>query len=161
MGEAKRRKIFGLEDFRVPNGRVALTVDIQDIAPLTFVFVAEDITEAMEHIERGRPDYYTVARGLVAMLRRPQSDDLPLKKIGLMVLWTALYHPQVGPGMRRMVSLVLRERNSAHLTWTVTERGLSIAVAEKFVDLDKLLAGAPQDRIIAIGRRTWNDEKPN
>jgi hypothetical protein len=149
MGEAKRRKKAGpypnggrIEDFRVPAGKLAITVDIDDTAPSTVLFdatkIAEILNEAARHF--AGDDYYKIVRmSMRAFLKiRRQKGDLT--GVGIAILWSVFHHPTTGADTRQIVSRRLREGGKVHITWKFSSTyGLGITVADQFVDLDDIL----------------------
>jgi hypothetical protein len=62
----------------------------------------------------------------------------------------AFNHPESGEHMRKAVSEKLRQEGKAHISWHFGSDGLATALAEQFVDLEKLAALAPRDRVTTI-----------
>jgi len=158
MGQAKRRKLAGtypsggpVERFRVPAGKLAITVDVQGTAPSTVLFDSDKVADIVAAIDRvPRPEYPALVRGLADEFVKGRRNGADFSGIGIGILWTALYHPQHGATVRTQVSRQLRDTGKAHITWSFSKDGLAIALADQFVDLDGVLASTPKDRSIAI-----------
>jgi hypothetical protein len=163
VGEAKRRKLAGtypqpddplaaarrfwcgrdpghVEDFRCPEGLLAITLDVAGVAPTTFLMDAAKITDLAADIERrmsrGRLAYYTSIRAIAdqfAKAKRAAQPDAAMQWIGPLALWSALHHPQAGALVRVKVSTALRNEGRA----------------DKFFDLDAFIAHAPRDQVFA------------
>lgn len=167
MGEAKRRKLSGshpsggpVEDFRVPGGKVAITVDVQGEDPSTVMFDADKIADMMKGVEQviGRSSYYPMVRGLAAEFAACKRKGADITGVGIGILWSALYHPRSGKEMREGVSRDLREKGRAHITWQVTDDGLAMSLADQFVDMGNLVAAAPGPFTVS---QIHDDTKPN
>ncbi|MCL2430561.1 MAG: hypothetical protein FWD12_15145 [Alphaproteobacteria bacterium] len=179
MGEAKRRKragTYGQDDplaaarrfwrgrepgpaeaFQCPTGLVAVTLDVQGVAPATCLMDARDVTDTAAGIQRQiadlECDYYATVRfiaGAFAKVKQAAQPDVELQWIGPLTLWSALHHPGAGAAVRSKVSDALRNAGRAHITWQVSNAGLAIAVADKFVDLDAFIAHAPRDQVFTV-----------
>lgn len=178
MGEAKRRRAAGMyprpddplaaakrfwrgrnagpvEHFRTPEGTVAVTADVQGVAPVTFVMNAADVTELagaiQRHVADQHLDYRSLVRGLVQQFVKAKraGDDDALNGLAPLYLWTSLHHPDFGCVTRTKVSAQLRDHNRCHISWQFSNRGLMLAVAGQFVDLEAIAACAPPDRVFA------------
>jgi hypothetical protein len=170
MGEAKRRRQTGttydagpVEQFRVPDGKLGITISVDDKAPSTVLFDADKITDMMA--EAGRhlagQDYYKTLRCAPAAFLDTRQRHGDLTGVGILILWTALYHPRSGADMRAKVSRALREKNSAHLTWKFSRtHGLAIALASQFLDLDNIIAKAPRDQQVMVTFPQTPEPKP-
>lgn len=156
MGEAKRRKQRGvypdggpLELFRVPDGKLGITIEVDDEAPSTMLFDADKVADLMVEVERvsRSHDYYRLVRGLAAIFIEDRRKSADLSGIAIGILWTALYHPRAGRNMRAQVARALRDKGKAHLSWRYSSKsGLALAIADQAVPLGNLLARAPRDR---------------
>lgn len=178
MGEAKRRKLAGeypqsgdpiaaarrfwcgrdpgpVEHFQVPQGLVGITIDVQGTAPSTYLVDAQAITDLATDIQRRVSKFGLNYRAIVRTIAeeftkaKQAHDDTALQGIGPLSLWSALHHPDTGTLMRAKVSAELRDKGRAHITWGFSDRGLAIALADKFIDLAGVLASAPRDRVVA------------
>lgn len=158
MGEARRRRMAAenggpVEEFRVPDGDVALTWDVEGFAPTTWLVPAANTATLIEEVHRqvAGMGYYSVVRGILRSFRamRDAKDVTGLAGLGCMTLWSVFHHPSGGDSMRRRVSELLRQTNSAHITWNYTTAGLMISVSERFRDLDQVAAAARRANLSA------------
>jgi len=159
MGEAKRRKLAGtypscncsqVEKFRAPKGTIAITIDVKGIAPATAVIDASAAVNMLEKITSATQSlsYYATVRHLAGELTRARrtGDHDAFRWIGCLVLWTSFNHPKIGNDMRKAVSEALRREGKAHISWFFSPtKGLVIALAEKFIDLEQIAAAAPSN----------------
>jgi hypothetical protein len=162
MGEAKRRQQAGtswqnagpVEDFRVPTGKLAITIEVREENPSTLMFDASNVADLMHAIEQmpDRPAYGTLVRCLAAEFVKNRHSNTDVSGTGIGILWTALHHPQHGLAMRQAVSRDLRDKGKAHIIWHLTHKGLAIALAAQFVDLDTILAATPANQTVLVGR---------
>jgi hypothetical protein len=151
------------ESFRVPRGKVAITIEVQDENPTTVMFGADTVADIVRTVEQtaGRPPYNDVVRGLADAFVRCKRTGADLTSVGAGVMWTALYHPQVGAAMREAVSRELRDKGKAHITWRLSEKGFALALADKFINLDAALSEAPRDNPVVVSRVPTDESKPN
>jgi hypothetical protein len=167
MGEAKRRKRAAgpsVQNFRVPRGKLAITIKVGDEGASTVMIDADMVADIVRTIDQtaGRPPYDEVVHGLAATFVKCKQDGTDLRSVGLGAIWTAFYHPELGAAMREAVSRELRDQGKAHIIWRLSKGGFVFALADKFADLDAVLAEAPKDIPSTIGRtRSEGDPKPN
>jgi hypothetical protein len=131
-----------VEDFRVPDGLLAITFDVAGAAPTTCMIDPSRLVEALEGAAAViQQTYYQTVRGTAYGLlqAKRQGDDETLPGIGLMGVWTAFNHPKSGDAFRRGVSRRLRETGKAHITWRFGPAGLAMAMGDAFVDLEALI----------------------
>jgi hypothetical protein len=180
MGEARRRKLAGsypnpadppdpiaaarrfwcgrdavaASEFRTPAGTLAVTLDIEGLAPATYVFDAGRMVEVLAGVSSAasKVSYYALVQRVASdfiKAMRAGGDGEALTGIGIAALWIAMHHPQSGPALRRAVSGHLRRDGRAHITWHFAPAsGLGLALAGTFVDLEDIVARAPDDRVI-------------
>jgi hypothetical protein len=169
MGEARRRRAAGIpprqaeetraEDFRVPAGRLALTLDIEGVNPSTCIMDPAAVPAVLELVDREmtrlRIPYGSAVAGLAAEFRsaRRQGDDGAMAGIGPACLWLAFNHPQTGALMRERVSDALRREGKAHLTLTVAGERLCLALGPQFVDAVPLMEAMPADCVVVAPER--------
>jgi hypothetical protein len=162
VGEARRQtRMSGpVEEFRVSDGKLAITVDVQGDAPSTLIFDADKIADLAAAVERlgDKPPYHALVRhlGRSFVARRRNGQDMT--DLGGGILWTALYHPQHGSNMRIAVSRALRDMGKAHITWSLSDKGFGLALGATFLDFDNILAVAPKDVSFSF-RNTPNAEE--
>src|SRR4051812_31810241 len=113
MGAAKRRKRAGaypeggpVKEFRVPRGKLAITVDVPGTDPSTILFDTDKIAAVVEAVERqpGRPSYRDLVMALAKEFAACKRRGGDLAGIGVGILWSVLNHPQSGSAMRASVS---------------------------------------------------------
>src|SRR5664279_1282896 len=130
MGEAKRRKQSGtypnsedpveaarkswsgkrsmrVEDFRVPEGTIAITFDVEGADPSTVVINPADyhlFIPALEPLTKVR-SYYSVVQMIAKEFKRSRlaGDDRSLSALPWLALWTSYNHPENGGAMREEV----------------------------------------------------------
>jgi hypothetical protein len=165
MGEARRRKLAGTygdadppvaaEHFRAPEGTVALTFDVEGASPSTCVLAAGGIVDVLDKVAQvfAKVPYRPLVRRIAAdfLKARLGGDDNALSWIAPVALWAALHHPDAGAVMRAGVSDNLRRCGKAHITWQYGPKGLAIALADGFVDLEGLTQIAPEDGVLVYG----------
>jgi len=151
------------ESFRVPRGKVAVTIKVQDESPTTVMFDADIVADIVRIIEQttGRPPYDDAVRGLAAAFVNCKRTGADLTSVGAGVMWTAFHHPQVGAAMREAVSREMHDKGKAHLTWRLSEKGFALALADTFINLDAALSEAPRGTPVVVDRRTDDGSKPN
>jgi hypothetical protein len=162
MGEAKRRRRAGthpeqvpaVEDWRVPDGMVAVTLDIEGETPGTLAIQAETFTPLMERMDRiAAALSYAGAVKFAAeefIKARRENDREGMIGAAYTAFWTALNHPKFGSQMRRGISASLRQDGKAHLTWRFGSKGLAIALGASFTDLAGITITKPT--CLATGR---------
>lgn len=168
MGEARERKrgtITGgaAESFRVPRGKMAITIKIQDENPTTILFGADIVADIVRLVEQtaGRPPYHDFVRELAAAFVSCKKAGTDLTIVGAGVMWTALYHPQIGAAMREAVSRELRDKGTAHISWHLSEKGLGLALADRFINLDTALSETRRDSFVVVDHMPDDEAKPN
>jgi hypothetical protein len=119
---------------------------VEGVALSSAVFPADKLADLLT--EAGRmlagQDYYALARFFVAQFRQAKVGitNVDFGGVGAIGAWLALNHPAGGRQMRSVVLVALRQDGKAHVTVCFSGGHLAIALAEKFVDLEKLTAAA-------------------
>jgi hypothetical protein len=140
-----------LSVFRVPKGKVALTLLLHGRKGLTAVFDATDIDTWLAAFEAGtgiemtdRTESWTHVQ-IRELLRRALDDgSADLDTCTAAALWLALNHPFGSKTVRRHVSSSLRELDRAHITLSSDARHMwSVAVSEKPVEPQVVMAAFP------------------
>jgi hypothetical protein len=145
MGEAKRRKQAGtfsyraaghVEDYRVPDGMIGVTVEVPGVPPVTLDMATAHLDELMAAATTtmSRKPYPELVQMLAQYFAKQFRARADLRPLGYSILWTALYHPRQGEVMRKQVTATLRDKGRAHLTWQVTAAGLAISVSDTYID---------------------------
>jgi hypothetical protein len=155
MGGAKRRRKAGspplhylqgglVEDFRVPDGKLALTIELMDHAPVTIGIDADQIADILAEMTAmlgdTKLDYHDLVQGFAKEFIKRRTDGGAVFGI----LWTALYHPKGGEKFREMVSRQIANKGKAHITYRLSPKGLAIALAYQCADVDEELNTASQ-----------------
>jgi hypothetical protein len=162
VGEAKRRRERGgtithaanpghVEDYRVPEGHIAFTLDLAGVDPTTFSFEAEKLSEFMAGFdkipstEHSKPGNHVVVReNLIEATKRARGGE-PQELI-MLSIWCTMFHPTSGEAIRDGVSQSLRETGKAHVTISMdAKKNFGCGLGEKFVDAQKLLDAVPED----------------
>ena len=175
MGEAKRRRTSSaaddrlatahrlwcgrtsgqVEDFRAPQGTIAITIDVQGASSTTLLIDSTTLVDLVDEIERyaGNLDYRPLVRFIARdfVRARRSNDTLRFRGIGAAVVWSALNHPDLGEVMRKGVADALRRDNRAHITWRYSPNsGLAMAVSDRGVDLEGVTTAAPKDTVMSV-----------
>src|SRR4051794_28120897 len=93
------------------------------------VEIAEMVRDPMS-----RAAYATLVRTQGADFVRDRRADCASTIVR--ILWSALHPPRYGELIRSRIAHELRETSYAHLSWSLSEAGLKMVVAQEFVDLD-------------------------
>jgi hypothetical protein len=132
-----------VEDWRVPDGHIGITVDVAGSPPTSLALEAGALVDLME---RCNPvcqpiGYESVSRMISSEFPKVRGgvDDETCKTFGIMALWVSLYHPMHGHLMRSRVSDYLRDTGKAHISWRVGPSGLAMSLGDKFADLGDAL----------------------
>lgn len=172
MGEAKRRSLTGTikaEDWRVPDGMVALTLDVKGHDPSTIAMPFADLTKLLEAFESDRRVQKPAGETDLDFHRRVRHhivDEFPrakaagaeeeVKSLLTAALWTAFEHPG-SKDMRKAVSQKLRKTGKAHLTAAADSENFIVALAEVFMDLSEALRLAQGHRRMLSIRRNQSE----
>jgi hypothetical protein len=175
MGDAKRcqqRQLdrgqgiseIPVDEFGVPDGMVAFTLDVHDINPFTLCIEAAELIVMLRDIEQGLDpegkachdlEHYAKLRSfLIATLRRANASGEDKMPPSMAVLWCVFNHPEGSDVVRRRVSEALRRTGKAHITMAcdVKER-VAVAVSDKFVEMTQLMASAPDTVRVWVAER--------
>jgi hypothetical protein len=143
MGEAKRKqRSRTAEEFSVPDGMVAITLDIEHHGPSTLMLSARCLNDfvdmaAAELINR---TYISVIREIALGFPLVRGrDEGKSEALAIMALWSVFNHPQGGRTARKAVADALRQDGKAHITWRIGSTGLAISVAEAFFPLASVI----------------------
>jgi hypothetical protein len=146
-----KRARIPLSAFRVPKGKLALSLLLFGQKGLTAVFDAADIDKWLAAFEAGmgleigdRADLRTHAQ--IRELLRAALDDrsADLETSTTAALWLALNHPFGSEVVRRHVSSSLRKLDRAHITLSSDVRHMwSVAVSEKPAEPQGVMAAYP------------------
>lgn len=159
-----RREPVAATVFVAPVGTIAITIDVENVAPCSCLLDAAKIMTVLDQvtaIARGMP-YSSLVHAIAAQFTRAKlkGDDAALCGIGVAALWAAFHHPQGGAAMRQAVSDALRRDGKAHITWRFGPAGLAMALAERFVGIDHLASLAPQDRVTVYSDPAAGPKEP-
>jgi hypothetical protein len=145
MGEAKRKQQQAIgtpEEFSVPDGMVAITLDIERHNPSTLMLSARFLNDfvdmaAAKLINR---TYVSVIREIALGFPSVRGrDESKSEAMAIMALWSVFNHPQGGKTARKAVADALRQDGKAHITWRIGSTGLAISVAEAFFPLASVI----------------------
>jgi hypothetical protein len=134
-------------DHRVAHGRIALTFDLAGRNPSTFEIdegaLAGILSVTDQLVADYRYDYHQVLRIAEAALSASQTGKRDADHGCLVGLWLAFNHPQSGSRMRGMVSDSMAAGEPVHITLhAAAGGGLAMALADRFCDLEPMLASA-------------------
>lgn len=138
--------------FRVPNGKIAVTLDLYGCDVFTGVIAAGDLEDSLQAIEQvfdlSATERYDV--GTHVLLRETlkesvrQADQESREGCIGTGLWLMLNHPEHSNEVRVRVSRELRETGKAHLTIACDQRGMwGFSTSEKPVDLPRTMSFFP------------------
>jgi hypothetical protein len=157
-----------LSALRVPEGKLALTLDISGLDPISAIIAVGEIERLVAEVDRrirpfgSRHDVKThvfVRRGIDQAMRH--GDDKLKEGVMLRVLWLALNHPHHGDHLRQKISQALRQDGKAHLTVTVDATKVwAFALAEKYVDMSQVLEALPHDEHFSLAFDKPTSEQP-
>ena len=141
----------------MPDGKVALTLDVEGAKRVTSMLDARDLEPllaAMASLSTMRTrSYHDLVRFIVAELPGLSGgeDEAKFRALVGIGLWTALSHPAGGDRMRKEISTFVHERGSAHVTWHFGNDGFAVSICGQFSDLRSVTAWAPKGRITVYG----------
>jgi hypothetical protein len=147
-----------LSAFRVPKGKLALTLLLHEHKGLTAVFDATDIDTWLAAFEAGmgiemteRAESWTHVQ-IRELLRRALDDgSADLDTCTAAALWLALNHPFGSETVRRHVSSSLRELDRAHITLSSDARHMwGVTVSKKPVEPQVVMAAFPPGTNVCI-----------
>lgn len=172
MGEAKRRRgrqaqrgddspETPVNEFRVADGMVALTLDVHGINPVTVCVEAAKLDETLRHLDsvfdpegkarRGWAGYARLRSYVIASLRHASANGENMDAQCLAGLWCVFNHPTGSGALRRRVSEALRQTGKAHITMACDARdAVAVALSETFVELNPLMSSAPVGQGICV-----------
>lgn len=146
------RKISGpiatltrVEDFRVPDGKIACSIDFSGLDPSTIQIDADKLTDLLAEMDLlfAGWTYQRVLSVFAAAFREWKRGNTKARDACTAVFWLALRHPASGEAMRAGVLHTLRQDGRAHITFhDGAERGIAFTLAPAFCDLGGCLEGA-------------------
>jgi len=144
-----------VEEFRAPEGIIAITIDVQGASPSTLLIEEAKLVDLIDEVARyaANLDYRQLVRFIAREFARARrsNDELRFRGMGAAVVWSVLNHPDLGEVMRKGVADALRRDGRAHITWRYSPAlGVAMAVSDRCVDLGDISAGAPKDTVMAV-----------
>lgn len=151
-----------LSDFRVPDGQIAITLDLHGMDhPVSVQFGVDLIESGLQKTEqslklkpsdRRSPSVHVNLRNSIQAGLQSGADDQAVQGVGFVALWLALNHPRSSDEMRRKVSEELRKSGRAHITITSDEKKTwGFALAPAYVDLSQAMSAVrPGDDGVTI-----------
>lgn len=159
-----------LSAFRVPDGKVAMTVRLHGTRCMTaFIGVADwdpcrsAFEAGMEMDVADRADCRTHAQ-VRELLKQDmeRGDDDDMAACVAAAFWLALNHPHASATMRTQVAASMRTQNRAQITITSDHRQLwSFAVSERPVTPDAIMAATPVGTTVCITFPERADDLPS
>jgi hypothetical protein len=130
-----------VEDYRVGAGQVALTIDAAGLSPMT-VSIEEGalagVASRFDGSMTGKT-YAEALRSFVSALRRTKSGHEDAAYVGLFGWWLAFRHPAAAAAMVRTTSDMMARGEPVHLSLHIgVTGGLTFALSDKFIDLDRV-----------------------
>lgn len=143
-------------DFRVPPGKVGITIDIKGSELSTMVFDAKEVGDMTAYLNSwsSPPDFYQFVRQLAEGFAEAQrcGCDADRTSIAMGMMWTMLHHPVKGAWWRSKLSDALYHDGKAHITWYFDPKlGLGIALGPKIINLDGPMSSSDQSTVVEIG----------
>jgi hypothetical protein len=129
------------EDFHVPAGHLAVTVDLAPMPPSTVAIEAAKLDDVLNSLDLAfvGVSYHRVLAMFSRDFRKLKHSKV-MPGLALVPFWLALRYPTGAEAVKLAVSDELRRTGSAHITvHTGVECGVAIAVAAGFVDLENSL----------------------
>jgi hypothetical protein len=132
------------EDFHVPPGHVAVTLDFAPRPPSTVAIEATKLVDVLNRLDTaftGIP--YDRVLAMFGRDFHKLKHGKAMPDLELVPFWLAFRYPTGADAVKRAVSDELRRSGSAHVTIHAgVECGVAIAVAAGFVDLEKPLTAS-------------------
>jgi hypothetical protein len=148
------------ESYRVSPGRVAVTIDMAGLAPVSAeidVAALAGLLAAGDRGFAGQP-YAAALAAFAEWFRRAHQDGAIGEGI-LAAFWLGCRHPEFGQRLVTALSHRLRRDGRAHLTLHVgSECGLAIVLADEFADLKLALDAARAAGVTVVGEREREPE---
>jgi hypothetical protein len=148
MSRAERRAHHGRkktgrdQDFRAPTGCCALTIDFVGLTPSSFAIENVKLADVLQGLDgfAANRTYAEVLSLFGAAFRRLKAGHDDAANACLVAWWLAFRHPAAGPAMVRAVSLMMVRGEPVHVTLHVgaSGHGLTMALSDRFVDLDRV-----------------------
>lgn len=130
-----------VEDYRVSAGQVALTIDAAGLTPMTVSIEEGALAGVANRFDGSMTDrtYAEALRSFVSALRRTKSGHDDAAYVGLFGWWLAFRHPAAGARMVDVVSDMMARGEPVHLSLHIgVTGGLTFALSDKFIDLDRV-----------------------
>jgi hypothetical protein len=139
-----------LSAFRVPDGKLALTLALAGYDPFSITVPVERLENVLHGAETllglsakqrlDREAHIRVRQQIHSAMRNPPADAAEFTELrqalGILAFWLTLNHPTSSGQMRRAVAEELRKSGKAHVSVTVDEkRTWAFALAPEFVDV--------------------------
>lgn len=141
-----------LSAFRVPDGKIAMTLMLSGmrcvtgvigVADLDFHLNAFEAGMELETADRANPHTHAQMRELLRQ-HMERADDADMRVCVAAAFWLALKHPHGGVTMRAQVAAFMKVQNRAQITITSDRRQLwSFAVSERPVMTEAIMAAIP------------------
>lgn len=157
-----------LSALRVPDGKIALTLDLHGPDPMSIVLDAVSLEGVLSLLDEeiweagGRRNdrrTHVILREAVA-LAMAEDDDSRMGAV-THVLWLALNHPDHADAIRAKVSDALREKGRCHLSVTVDARqNWAFAIADRWIDMSRAMAAVPDGLRVSFARDGQPPQKP-
>src|SRR4051794_28273273 len=141
-----------VEDYRVPAGHVAVTLDFPPLAPSPVAIKATKLVDVLNRLDLafvGVPYGSVLARFRRDFRRLKHGKVMP--GLELLPFWLAFRYPTGADAVKRAISDELRRTGRAHITVHAgVECGVAIAVAAGFVDLENPLTASQKTGAAAV-----------
>lgn len=158
----RRRTLTPVEEYRVPEGHIALTFDFEDYTPSTIAIETQHFADIVAQTGKKICADWTYEKTLSVLgdiFRAWKKGKNPDARSGLLLgYWVALNHPRGGEKMRRLIADRMANNEPVHITlFGARKRGIAIALGERFVDLARPLQAAKNTGVQGF---TWESEHP-
>lgn len=137
-------------DYRVPPGRIALTLDFQGHDPRTIEISDYSLVGVLDGVAElvGWWPYQRALQMLGGVYRELARGRAGAENGMLLGFWLALNHPKSGDEMRAQVADRMASGRPVHITMHAAQgRGIAFALGDQFIDLADVLRAAKTERV--------------
>jgi hypothetical protein len=140
--QAGRQEPGRVEDYRPPAGCLAITIDFTGLTPTSSVIKNVKLADVLQGLDgmAANRTYGEVLSLLGAGFRRLKAGHDDAANVCLVAWWLAFRHPAGGAAMLRAVSSMMARGEPVHVTLHIGAEGhgVSVALSDRFVDLDRV-----------------------
>jgi hypothetical protein len=142
-----------VEDFRVPPGHIAITIDLAGLEPATIAIPAAKLAQALDSLDQSFAGFsYQRALALFVREFRKLKRRVAVAGTELVPFWLVVRHPTAGNALQQSIADHLRRAGSVHVTLHIGRSGgVALAVGDQFVDLEASLAASKGGSVGVVG----------